>query len=70
VDDISVATDTGIITVTYTDEAKAIVLTLTPQSNGGAIAAGTVPDAEITWLCEVDTADNNRYVPANCRVDA
>ncbi|MCC7547004.1 MAG: pilin [Burkholderiales bacterium] len=68
VDDIAVDTDSGLITVTYTDEAKAIVLTLTPESNGAAIVAGTVPDAEITWVCAVDADTNNRYVPANCRI--
>jgi type IV pilus assembly protein PilA len=67
VDDIAVDADTGVVTVTYTDEAKAIVLTLTPESNGAAIAASTVPDAEITWVCSVDSEDNYRYVPANCR---
>ena len=67
---IEVATDTGVIEVTYTDEAKAIVVTLTPESAGAALAAGTVPDAEITWVCTVDSDDNFRYVPANCRAVA
>jgi len=68
VDTIDVDPDTGLITVTYTDEAKAIVVTLEPQSESAAIAAGTVPAAEITWVCAVDSTDNNRYVPANCRI--
>ncbi|MBK9132315.1 MAG: pilin [Gammaproteobacteria bacterium] len=69
VDSVEVDDATGVITVTYTPEAKDVVLTLTPASPvGTAIAAGTPPDEAITWKCEVDDAANNKYVPANCRV--
>lgn len=69
VDDISVDTDSGVITILYTDQAKGITVTLTPEAPvGTGIAAGTAPDEAIVWLCEVSDADDNRYVPANCRV--
>ena len=65
---IAVASGTGVITVTYTAVAKSIVITLTPQSGGAALAAGTVPGDAITWVCAVNAAASNKYVPANCRV--
>ncbi|MCW5621890.1 MAG: pilin [Burkholderiales bacterium] len=66
--DTIVVEDDGIITVTYTALAKDIVITLTPTTAGGeALAAGEIPDDNIVWVCEVDSEDNNRYVPANCR---
>ena len=68
VDTVEVDDTTGVITVTYTAEAKDVVLTLTPNSGGAAIAAGTPPDEAITWVCEVDDTDNNKYVPASCRI--
>ncbi|HYQ25202.1 pilin [Stenotrophomonas sp.] len=68
VDTIAVDDGTGVITVTMQDNAKAVEFTLTPESGGAAIAAGTVPDDVITWKCEVSAATNNKYVPAECRV--
>jgi type IV pilus assembly protein PilA len=59
---------TGVITITYTAVAKSIVITLTPNSGGAAIAAGTVPPNAITWVCAVNAAGSDKYVPANCRV--
>lgn len=66
----SVAVDggSGVITVTMTAAAKAVALTLTPQSGGAAIASGTIPDDRINWVCAVNNATNNKYVPAECRV--
>jgi type IV pilus assembly protein PilA len=66
----SVAVDaaSGVMTITYMPTAKDVVITLTPTAGGAAIAAGTVPDDAIEWLCEVDLAANNKYVPANCRI--
>jgi len=50
---------TGKLTVTMTSAAKGVVLTLTPSvANAGGI----------TWTCAVDSAANNKYVPAECRI--
>lgn len=65
---VVVTAATGVITVTYTQAAQNVVLTLTPNSGGAAIAAGTPPTDSIVWTCAVSAAANNRYVPANCRV--
>jgi type IV pilus assembly protein PilA len=65
---VAITAATGVITVTYTALAQSIVLTLTPKSGGAAIASGTVPTDAITWTCAVNTAANDRYVPANCRI--
>ena len=62
---------TGAIVITYTTKVKGVVLTLTPKDgseSGSGLTAGTVPANQITWVCSVATpADNNKYVPANCR---
>jgi type IV pilus assembly protein PilA len=65
---VAITAATGVITITYTALAQSIVITLTPKSNGAAIASGTVPTNAITWTCAVNTAANDRYVPANCRI--
>ncbi len=59
---------TGVIDLTMQPNAKDVTLSLTPSANGVALAAGTVPDGPIEWLCEVGAAANNKYVPANCRI--
>lgn len=67
---IETAADTGIITITYTDKAKDVVLTLSPFDGAegvNAIVATVVPVSQITWVCSVDTQDNEKYVPVNCR---
>lgn len=68
VERVVVASGSGIITITYTTQAQGIVLTMTPQSNGKALVAGTAPSEPITWTCAVNDANANRYVPANCRI--
>ena len=65
---VSIASGTGIITITYTALAQSIILTMTPQSNGDLLAAGIPPTDPITWICAVTDAKNDRYVPANCRI--
>ena len=65
---VAVTPASGLITITYTAVAKSIVITLTPSSGGAAIAAGTIPPNAITWVCAVNAAANDRYVPSNCRV--
>lgn len=67
VDSVEVDDTTGAITINYTTAAKEVVLTLTPFSGGDAIAAGTIPDDAITWSCTVDSEENAKYVPAQCR---
>ena len=65
---VGVTDATGVITITYTAAARGIVLTLTPSSGGAALAGGTIPPNAITWVCAVDAAANDKYVPANCRI--
>lgn len=48
---------TGVTTITYGPDAKGVVLTMTPTFDGGSV----------TWVCEVDKADNNNFVPKNCQ---
>lgn len=52
----SLACASGVITVTGTADAKAVVLTYTP----------TVVEAGIRWAC-TSAAANAKYVPAECR---
>ena len=64
VEDVAIDAE-GIITVTYTDAAKAVVLTMTPTSDDGALVAGEVPTGQIVWSCAA--AGFEKYVPTNCR---
>jgi type IV pilus assembly protein PilA len=50
---------TGAIGVTGTTAAKGVVLTYTPT---------LTTDGIISWVCTVDAAANNKYVPAECRI--
>lgn len=68
VQSVAVAANTGVVTITYTALAQGLTLTMTPQSGGAAIVAGTPPTDPITWTCAVTDANNDRYVPANCRI--
>lgn len=52
-------TDTGAIAVTGTSAAKSVVLTFTPT---------LTTDGIISWACTVDSSDNNKYAPAECRI--
>ena len=56
----------GVITVTSTAKAGAVALTLTPTSGGSALTAGTPPTGEIKWVCSIDAATKNKYVPSSC----
>ncbi len=64
---VSVASNTGVITVTYTSAAKGVVLTLTPSAGTSSLVAGTVPSDAISWKCAVSAPANAKYVPAECR---
>ncbi len=56
----STCTDaTGVLAVTGTAAAKGVILTYTPTLTA---------DGNITWLCTVDQATNNKYAPAECRI--
>lgn len=68
VQSVVVTAATGVVTITYTALAQGVVITMTPSSGGAAIVAGTPPTNPITWVCAVDSANNDRYVPANCRI--
>jgi type IV pilus assembly protein PilA len=49
---------TGILAVTGTAAAKAVVLTFTPT---------LTTDGVITWGCKTGAATDYKYVPAECR---
>ena len=65
---MSTAIATGVITLVTRANAGAVTLTLTPTSNGAALANGTVPTGPIVWTCKVSAAAKNKYVPSECRV--
>lgn len=47
----------GTVAILTTDAAKGITLTLTPAYTG----------TKVTWACSVNTEDNFKYVPSECR---
>ena len=54
----------GVITITYNN-----TLGGTPTFNGSTITlTPTATNGSVTWVCAVDNATKNKYVPANCRV--
>ena len=56
----SACTDTtGVIAVTGTAAAQDVVLTFTPTLDA--------TDGRISWVCSTASADDFRYVPAECR---
>lgn len=59
VSEMSCADATGAVTVTMDATAKGVIFSLTPTVS----ASGPV-----TWKCAVSTADNDKYVPNECRV--
>ena len=69
---VAVTPATGVITITYQPAigtaGTGMVITLTPNSGGAALALGTVPTDAVTWVCAVSIAADDKYVPANCRV--
>jgi type IV pilus assembly protein PilA len=56
---LACADATGVVTVTMDATAKSVVFSLTPtvSTNG-----------PVTWLCAVNPAANDKYVPSQCRV--
>jgi type IV pilus assembly protein PilA len=61
VSSVECADDTGVITVTMGDSAASVELTLTPDAD---------TDGVINWTCAVSDAEDNKYVPNECRVAA
>jgi len=60
--------DTGVITVNYTEQAKEIIIKLTPSAGGAGLVGGTTPLEDISWRCAVSNPGANKYVPDDCRV--
>jgi len=60
----TVASATGIITITGTAKAGGEVITLTPTDDVGALVSGTPPTGTMHWAC---TASIAKYAPAQCR---
>jgi len=56
----SIGIANGIISISYTPLAHNIVLTLTPNVDPVS--------KTLTWVCAVNSTENNKYVPANCRL--
>ena len=65
---ISIAANTGVITINYKPLAQNITLNLTPKANGAALEPGTPPVDPISWVCSVADGAHNRYVPTHCRI--
>jgi len=58
----------GVITVNYTEQAKKIIISLTPSAGGAGLVAGTTPLEDISWHCAVSNPSVNKYVPDDCRM--
>jgi type IV pilus assembly protein PilA len=56
---LACADATGAVTVTMDAAGKSTVFSMTPT-----LAA----NSNITWICAVSAAANNKYVPSECRV--
>jgi type IV pilus assembly protein PilA len=65
---MTTASGTGVITVVTTATAGAVTLTLTPTSNGAALAVNTIPQGPIVWKCAASSTSFNKYVPSECRI--
>ena len=56
---IAITAVTDVIVITYTAAAGGIVVSLIPTLTA---------NGDVTWVCAVTGAANNKYVPANCRI--
>ncbi|TCT20231.1 pilin [Thiobaca trueperi] len=63
---VSVDASTGVITISTSDKAGAVVLTLSPDPVFVADTPNLTAD-KMTWTCKVSDATKAKYVPANCR---
>ena len=57
----------GVITATTTTAAGAGTIIFVPTANGAALAAGTPPATNVSWVCTTGTLQA-KYRPAECRV--
>ena len=64
---VAITGTSGVINVTSTTKAGAVAFTMTPQSAGSALTSGTPPSGAITWVCSIDAATKNKYVPSSCQ---
>jgi len=63
---VTIASTTGVITITYTNTAMGGVVTMAPYSGGAVLANDTVAPDAILWDCWTASAFT-KYVPSNCR---
>ncbi len=76
VQSVNIASDTGVITITYTTRATGKSLILTPTSGGAALAnaknaTGFTPTQDsIKWACTLGDGMQARHAPAECRGNA
>ena len=61
---VSIASATGVITVTTTSRAGGFAFTLTPTP---AFTANVPTSTAISWVCATTNTANAKYLPANCR---
>ncbi len=68
VDAIEVNSDTGVITVDYSDEIPGeMSLVLTPTSGDAGLDSEDGLSGSIAWACTVSGTGAEQYAPANCR---
>lgn len=68
IDSIRIDAATGVITVNYTERARKISISLTPNAGGAGLTAGRTPFEDISWRCAVSNENQNKYVPDYCRL--
>jgi type IV pilus assembly protein PilA len=65
---LSVASGTGVITITYQSAAGGNHMLMSPSSGGAALTAGTVATGgSINWDCASGTTVLSKYRPSACR---
>lgn len=64
---LTVASTTGLITITYRSSVvDGATMIFEPKSGGNSLAAGTPATAEVVWTCTGGSLDA-KFRPANCR---
>jgi type IV pilus assembly protein PilA len=70
---VGIVAATGVVQIVTTQRAGGGAIVMTPQSNGVALAAGSIPaGGNIVWVCAgaasgTATAMLAKYLPAQCR---
>jgi len=68
VEELTINSASGEITVKTTDAAGKLTLLVTPKSgNGAALEKGKLPDGTVTWTCKVQDTSKVKFVPSECR---